>query len=300
MATENVALKEPVKVSKKSPFDKAKAPDSIIYRLVQRNDKLREDTPLYPPYKRFPNTDLIRWNYGTEKEPDWGERAIRWLPNYNTIFVDEQEKGNRPIDPKVLDNPNLRFEIINGDISVRPHERMKLLFLDYCNRNVDSPYKTGRVQGIFARYSEEKRVEDLKSKQEKQKIAMEKAFSADEAQVAFHAKYLGISTIDPQTGGTRTYDAILTDYRQVAMDEPKRFIETFDDEDLKLKYKIETALESNSINLNLIPGKAIFTATKEEICDVPVSQDIKYVVDSLFIFSQKKEGANLVKKLNDL
>ncbi len=128
---------------------------------------------------------------------------------------------------------------------------------------------------------------------------MEKAFTASEEQVAFHAKYLDIPIIDRETSATRDYEAILTDYRQVAMDDPEKFIKTFDDEDLKLKHKIEVAIESNFINLKLIQGKAIFTATKEEICDVPVGE-VRQAVDALFIFSQKKEGTTLVKRLSEL
>lgn len=286
-----------VNSSKKKIFGTQKKPDMIIYRLVKKNDKLRDDTPPYPPYKRFPNTDIISWNYGTDDKPEWGERAIRFLPGYSTIFVDEQEKNGRVLPENVINNPNNRFEIINGEIRVRPHEAAKIYFLDICNRNVESEHRTGKTEGLFARYSEEKRVIDLQGKQKLQKEAIEKAFTADENQVAFHAKYLGISTIDPSTAASRTYEAVLADYRQMAIDNPKNFLDTFDDQDLKLKFHIETAIETGVINLKLVPGKAVFSSTKEEICDVPVSQDLTPIVDALFIFSQGREGAALIKKI---
>lgn len=292
--------KNPKVESKKSLFGEMKDAKLVIYKMIKKNPKLRQDTPEYPPYRNFKNTDIIRWNYGTEAEPEWGERAIRYLNGHPSIFVDEQEAGNRVIPERVLNNPKNQFELNNGIIAVASHELVKLKYLDFTNLNEDSPYSTGKVQPLFARYSEGKRVQELKKKQTLQKEAMEKAFAASEEQVAFHAKYLDIPIIDRETSATRDYESILTDYRQIAMDDPKKFIETFDDEDLKLKYKIETAIENNFINLKLIQGKAVFTATKEEICDVPVSGDIKQVVDTLFIFSQKKEGTLLVKKLNDL
>jgi hypothetical protein len=47
---------------KKKIFGKQKAADLIIYRLLKQNNiKLRDDTPLYPPYIRFPNYDIITW-----------------------------------------------------------------------------------------------------------------------------------------------------------------------------------------------------------------------------------------------
>lgn len=303
MATEievkNTPAVEKKNTNKKSSFGTVKEADVIIYRLEKENEKLRDDTPKFPPYIRFPNTDVIQWNFGTEQEPEWGERAIRYLRGYPTIFVDEQEKNGRVVPENVLNNPNNRFEIINGEIIVRPHEKAKIQFLDYCNRNSKSPYRTGKTVTLFSRYSEEGRTQDLKAKQELQKVAFEKAFSADEEQIAFHAKYLGIPLIDPATTATRKPDSIITDYRQKAIDDPKKFIETYDDQDLKLKYKIERAIEDNVISLRIVPGKAVYTTTKAEICDVPEKAELKTVVDTLFLFSQGKGGTDLLKKLAD-
>lgn len=286
--------------NKKEIFGEMKEAKLIIYKMINKNPKIRQDTPEYPPYRNFSNTDIIRWNWGTEEKPDWGERAIRFLSGFPSIFVDEQEIGNRVIPDRVLNNPKNQFELNNGIIAVNSHELAKIQYLDYCNLNEDSPYSTGKKQPLFSRYSETKRVDDLKKKQNLQREAMEKAFSADEAQVAFHAKYLDIPIVDSQTSATRDYEAVLADYRQIAMDDPKTFLKTFDDEDLKLKYKIGVAIEENFINLKLIKGKAVYTATKEEICDVPVSEDVKHVIDALFLFSQKKEGSILVKKMSEL
>lgn len=301
MATETEVLSTPAakQKSNKSSFGKVKEADIIIYRLDKQNEKLRDDTPPYPPYLRFPNTDVIQWNFGTEKEPDWGERAIRYLRGYPTIFVDEQEKNGRVVPENVLNNPNNRFEIINGDVTAKPHEKARIQFLDICNRNSNSPYRTGKIPTLFSRHSEVARTQNLKAKQGLQKEAFEKAFAADETQVAFHAKYLGIPLIDAATTATRDYESVLTDYRQMAIDNPKKFIETYDDQDLKLKYKIERAIEDNVISLRIIPGKAVYTATKAEICDVPEKAELKTVVDTLFLFSQGKGGADLLKKLAD-
>lgn len=288
---------------KKNPFGKEKKADIIIYRLLKRNDfgglrvkdnpLVREDTPPYPPYKRFPNTDIISWNFGTEDKPDWGERAIRYLPGYQSIFVDEQEAGGKEIPEQVLANAP-RFEIIDGDIRVRATEKTKIQFLDYCNRNEDSPYRTGKVTPEFKRYSEEKEIDEKALRQELVESALEKAFSATDEQMAFHAKYLGIRMIDAATSASRTLKAIKTDYRQAAIDNPTEFIKTFDDPDLKIKYLIEKAIEDNIISLSLVPGKATWTGSKEEICETLGET----AVEALFIFSQNgKDGEAFARKL---
>lgn len=285
-------------VTKKKPlFGQEKKADIIIYRMIKRNDKLRDDTPPYPPYHRFPNTDVITWNWGTEKEPDWGERAIRWLPGEQSIFIDEQEKNGREIPESKINNPGNRFEILEGEIKVRTHEKTKQQFLDLCNRNEESPNRTGRTTPIFVRYTEEKVVQLRAEKLEKQQDALEKAFAASDAQVVFHARYLGIPTLDGTTGATRTEKAIKTDYRQKAMDDPEGFIKTYDDEDLKVKFYIERAIEDNVISLTLFPGKVVWTGSKEEICDV---QEGSTPIDSIFNFGQLRAGEKMIEKLKEL
>ncbi len=63
--------------NKKSLFGEMREAKLVIYKMIKKNPKLRQDTPEYPPYRNFKNTDIIRWNWGTEQEPEWGERAIR-------------------------------------------------------------------------------------------------------------------------------------------------------------------------------------------------------------------------------
>lgn len=206
---------------KKKIFGQQKKADVIIYRLIKENDRtVRTDTPRFPPYKRFPNTDIIVWEDGT--------REIRWLPGEQSIFVDEQEKNGRKIPENIIHNPNNRFEIIEGDIQVRPHEKTKIYFLDICNRNADSEHRTGTVEALFTKYTEEKRIEELGNRQNKQKEAFEKAFAASDTMVYQQAIHLNIPLIDNLTQASRDYEAIVTDYRQTAMDNPVKFLEVYD------------------------------------------------------------------------
>lgn len=239
VATPTTASDKKAEAPKKKIFGEIKKPDVIIYRLIKTNDvRLRTDTPLYPPYIRFPNKDIITWEYkledGTSEE---ATREIRWLPGEQSIFVDDQEKNGRKIPDNIINNPNNRFEVINGDIQVQPHQKTKIQFLDICNRNVDSEHRTGTVAGIFRRYTEETRIAELNDKQVKQQEAMQKAFNATEEMVYFHAIYLKIPLINSVTQASREFDAIRTDYRQIAMDTPIDFLKIYDDEVLNAKFK---------------------------------------------------------------
>lgn len=284
-------IKEAIK--QKSAFGAQKKPDVIVYRLSVRNNKLRDDTPPYPPYIRFPNVDIISWNFGTEKEPDWRERAIRYLPGYQSIFVDEQEANGRVIPEQVIINAP-RFEIVEGEIKVRPNEHTKIKFLDLCNRNVNSPNRTGRAEAIFEEYSEENVVKQKSDKLKQQREAITLAANATNEQIAFHAKYLGISIIDHVTQATRTLEAIKADYEESALANPEKFTETFNDPDLKIKWLIENAIDNNLINLTLVPGKAVWFGSKEEICELPAGT---FPTEALFDFSKTEKGEAMAKRL---
>lgn len=225
-----IASDKKAEAPKKKIFGEQKKPDAVIYRLIKENDRtLRTDTPRYPPYIRFPNTDIIVWDYPKEDGTvEQATREIRWLPGEQSIFVDEQEKNGRKIPDNILHNPNNRFEINNGDLTCRPHEKTKIYFFDICNRNIDSTHRTGTTQAIFSRYTEEKRVAELGEKQMKQKEAMQKAFEATDEMIFGHAMALNIPLIDNLTGASREYEAIVTDYRQMAMDNPDGFLKVFD------------------------------------------------------------------------
>lgn len=222
----------------KKIFGVQKNPDVIIYRMIQQNDRtLRMDTPLYPPYIRFPNTDIVVWEYTDEQgNKSQATREIRWLPGEQSIFVDEQEKNGRKLPDNIINNPNNRFEIIDGDVRVQPHQKTKIQFLDICNRNADSEHRTGTVQAVFRKYTEDVRIAELKEKQSKQKIAMQAAFEASDELVFFHAPLLNIPIVNNLTGGSRDFESILTDYRQIAMDSPDAFLKIFNDVELNKKF----------------------------------------------------------------
>lgn len=290
MATDQVGQKEPIATKiLHSIFGKPKEPTAVIYRLIKENKKNRPDTPRFPPYKRFPNTDVIVENKQT--------RAIRWLPGEKSIYVDEQEANGRVIPESVLINPNNRFEIIDGDVNVKPHEKQKIDFLDKCNRNADSQHRTGTVESLFSKYTPDReakeRVEMLNKKAEAIKLAQ----SADDDQLVYHVNELRIRLIDDETGQSREEAAIRADYLSVAMDDPKRFLDTFNNEELKDKAAIKKGLNQNIISVALIPGKIAWVETSEPICDLEAG---KAPVETLYALGKFKAGAAMMKRLREL
>jgi hypothetical protein len=150
------------------------------------------------------------------------------LPGEKSIYVDEQEKNGRTIAPTLLDNPNNRFEIIDGEIKVPVSHKQKIEFLDKCNRNADSPCRnpSSRTPPTFRRYTEDGNAAEMLKKQELQAQAIEAAKNATDEQIVAHVKALGIRMEDSD-GVDRSEAAILLDYRQIAMDTPDVFMKSF-------------------------------------------------------------------------
>jgi len=65
---------------------------------------------------------------------------------------------------------------------------------------------------------------------------MNKSFEATPELVYFHAHHLNIPLQDAVTGASRDIDALITDYRQMAMDFPVEFLKIFDDGSLTAKF----------------------------------------------------------------
>lgn len=228
-------LEPQVKNKKPSPFTTLKKPDTIIYQLINRNDmSMRKDTPEFPPYIKKKNVDVIDYILpekieGLGDKGDVVQTAIRYLHGERSIFVYEQEKNGRDIPENVLHNQKNDIEIINGRIAIKPSEKTKMQFLDYVSWNVNSPYKSGRVQPIIARLSEEETAKVELEKMRKQKDASDKAFEADEYFVAAHCEILSIPLIDFASSGGRTFDAVRKDYIKRASEDPDKFLSTFKD-----------------------------------------------------------------------
>ena len=159
---------------------------------------------------------------------------------------------------------------------------------------MNSPNRTGRVEGVFEKYSEENVIKQKSDKLKKQREAITLASQASTEQIAFQAKYLGVSIIDSVTQATRTLEAIKADYEEAALSDPERFIETFNDPELKMKWLIENAIDNNVINLSLVPGKAIWFGSKEALCEIPSGL---IAAEALFNFSQTTEGEGMAKRL---
>lgn len=199
-------------------------PTQIIFRLINENPiiKGRTDVPRYPPYISLKNTDTIVWT--DEKTGERYDRSIRYLTGYESVFVDEQEKNGRVISQNILENPANKFEIISGEMKFRPSEKAKILFSRMRNANADSEYRTGRVTALYSEYSEAKEIAIKKEKQELQKEAFEKAYKVSDDEIIKYSQSLNISLVD-ETGATRVMEAIATDFREIAIENPKQFLE---------------------------------------------------------------------------
>lgn len=268
-----------------------KAAEKVVYRLIKQNEKTREDTPLYRPLIILQNTDTISEN---------GQlRNIRYIKGHKSIYVEDQEEGNRPLPENLVHNQQNKIQVVDGFIEVSPKDKTLIEFLDKTNKNQDSKFRYGNTTPLFKRVTEDTEVDERLSKQDLVEQALKLAASADDIQLEFHAKYLEIPILDPYTNASRSIKAIKADYKQTALDSPKKFIDSFNDPELKTRYWLDRAVNEKTIDINTVVGQAIWGSSKAEICAIPSGTDHKNIMETLFVFALSKNGGDLLKQLKE-
>ena len=278
--------------SQKTPLQQPKAPEKVVYQLLKKNEKLRPDTPDYKPLIIMKNTSLVSIE---------GELVnLRYIKGHKSVFVHEQEEGNRPLPENLTNSKKNEIHIVDGKIEVSPSDSVLIKYLDTCSQNVESKHRVDTIPPLFKRVSEKAVIVQKASYQKDVEKALKMIASADNSQIIFHARHLGVDFIDPLTGASREEEAILTDYKQMAFDDPAKFIFSFNDIDLKVRYWIDRALSENVIDVTSSINKAIWSGSKAEICNVPTGTDMKNIQEALFVFANRPQaGADLLKQLRD-
>lgn len=287
-------LDSPVTSSKKITAKKAKKePEMYIFRLIKEHPKYHEGASIFPPNFLIPNSDTILWNYGTEQEPDFQPREIRYIDGMKTIFVDEQEK-NGPLADNILNKQTNIIQFDNGFLKVPSWNKPLVQFLKLNNQ---CSYNTNKFKMISNTYmlldygNNDDTVVELGKKKDR---AYDLARSASEDDMIPHAKFLGIPFIHASTGEERDMDAIREDYKAKALADPEKFLLMANNPKLKLRYLVEKGLEKGIVTTGLVKNQAHWVATKQLITALPANQG---AIEALTEFATTDEGSGFISTL---
>jgi len=244
-------------------------------------------------FQRFRNmvfTSQIIWN--------GQRRMLRYYDGCDSIFVDEQPKERESIEDFIKHTQPRNF--IQGKFGCNGDERMLLLYLFICSWNVESEFRTRTANGIFRPMNADKIAMLETSKLDQIELALKYAKEATETKMLIHANFLGIATTDWESGNDLTPVQIRAAYRKEAIEHFERFIESYGNRSIEIKYYIDKAIKKGLIHNQFNKNKASWAKSNTEICDISGIVSHTGIAEKLFEFSQLSEGEEFVIQLRAL
>lgn len=270
-----------------------KKPDMYVFRLVQEHPKTHEGSSIFPPRYIITNQDNVLFNYGTDDEPDFRPRQIRYLDGFPTIFVDEQEeKGN--ITDSVTGNPKNVISFDNGHLVVPAWNKPLYDFLMASNQCEQNKHKLKQVKNTYRLLDFANSDSDVVEIGKRKDLAYDMARNSSLDEMIPHAKFLGISFVHASTGEERDWDAVREDYKSKALENPENFLLFVNNPRIKTIFLIEKGLERGIITTSLVKGQLHWMSSKQLITPLDTSKSAK---EAIADFATTEEGDSFVKTL---
>lgn len=262
-----------------------------MFELAEQN--LERELPVWnmatkrpEPHKRFkPFQNIV-----LTSQVVWGgqRRNVRYYDGCTSIFQDEQPKEKDVVDQLMKQTRPRVF--LEGKFGCYGDERMLLIYLSVCSWNTDSPFRTKTANQIFKSSNPDRFATEESNRMDAIEEAMKFAREATETKMRIHANYLRIPEIDYDSGNELTLKEIRTLYRKEAANNPTKFIESYGNKSIELKYFIDKALERGIITNTFNANRATWKNSNTEICDISGLKSHDAISERLFEFSQTGEA----------
>ncbi len=229
----------------------------------------------------------------------------RHIRGCTTIWDIEQEKtGFKPASEALSYMDEIWMQ--NGDLWIdikqSPSEKGTYLFLLMHNQNEDFPYRDDSIAASTFKINDHrkaaiKEIEVLDLKDEARQIAYEvrdrKTKRFDENKMSFYT-----SIFRKQLGGLNTSEEKFTRLLQMADEEPKLLVSSFNDG--KVDYY---AVVNNAFNLAILlreKGKVVNQATSQTIKTFKVGADHGQITEAIVDYYSSKDGEAEFQQLKNL
>lgn len=244
----------------------------------------------FRPFQNIVYTSNIIWNNS--------RTVIRYYDGCDTLFVANQPKEKDVIDQMIKQTAKRRF--LEGKFGCFGDERMLLLYMHICSWNTESPFRTRNANQIFVAVDKMKITTAESNKLDLMEKAWGFAKEASETKMLIHANFLGIPTMDYDSGNNLTEAEIRVAYRKEASRNPAAFIESYGNKNIEIKYYIDKALKEGLINNKINANKAAWGSSNTEICDISGLKSLESIGERLFEFSQSDEGQEFLIQLKSI
>jgi hypothetical protein len=285
-SNEHIALSQDFDAGKKYMFElAAKNPERDLPVWDMRANRPHAHKE-YKPFQNIVFTSQVVWNNR--------RRMIRYYDGCDSIFVDKQPREKELIDQLIRQSKKRNF--LEGKFGCYGDERMLLLYLNICSWNAESIFRTRTADAIFIPVNQEKKAEADSIKLDKTEKALDLAKKATSIKMRIHAQYLGIPLEDYDSGNDLTDEQIRTEYRKEALRNSEKFIESYGNKSIEVKYYIDSALSKGTISNKLNANKASWQSGSE-ICDISGLKTQEAIAQRLYEFSQTEDGAEFLIQL---
>lgn len=287
---EELVLSQDFDAGKKYMFELAVHNLEREFPIVDMRSKRPIPHNNFSPYRNIVLSSQIVWN--------GSRRMIRYYDGCTSIFSDEQPKEKETIDQLIKQTKRRSF--VEGKFGCYGDEKMLLLYLNICSWNAESEFRTRTADMVFIPSNKDKQALVESSKLDQQEEALRLAKEASETKMLIHANYLGIPSIDFDSGNDLTPKEIRTAYRKRALTDSENFIESFGNNKIEIKYYIDKALQTGLIHNKFNPNKASWSKSNTEICDISGLKSNEAIAEKLFEFSNLEEGEEFSVQLKAL
>lgn len=244
----------------------------------------------FKPFQNLVLSSQIVWD---------GARAnIRYYDGCDSIFVSKQPT-DKDLIKQLIDQTKKR-NFLNGKLIVEGSEGMLLLYLTICSWNAGSPFRTNSANEIFVSADTSKLLNAQQIKIDNMEKALKLAKEATPVKMKIHGAYLGIVDRDWDTDNELTDDEYRLEYRKFASQNSERFIETYGNKQIEVKYYVDKAVMDGTINNKSNPNKATWGSGNTEICDISGLKSTEAISQRVFEFSQTEAGQEFLIQLKAL
>ncbi len=288
-SNEHLVLLQEFDTSKKYMFELAmKNPEPELPVIEVQGQKARVSPHKeFPPYRNIIMSSQIVWK---------GQRRnIRYYDGCDTIFVDKQPKDRETIEQLIAQSRKRAF--LEGKFGCFGEDKMLLLYMNITSWNTESPFRTRTADGVFKSVNPDKRATAEANKLDETEKALELAKNASNTKMMIHAAYLGIQTMDWDSGNELTEKEIRTAYRKEALRNSAEFITSYGNKSLETQYYINKALDKGVITNKFNPNKATWGSSNKEICDISGLRTPEAIAQRLFEFSTSEDGEEFLIQL---
>lgn len=254
----------------------------------------------YPRTRNLLFASSIIWEGGEDpfsgKERKAGAYPTRYYDGCTTLFVDDQPKDRETIEQLMVRTRDRLF--VDGYLETYGYETMLRAYLDdYCSWNEENPRRITTREIILKRLDAEKEREYEDERINLVEEALTKAKNAKTKRMMIHARFLGIPMMDFRTSQPLSEKSIRTEYRKAAIQNPREFLRTYNDDSLHLQAWIEKAIETGEISTSVIPNRASWAKKGVEITDISGLKSREAQLNKLIEFAKSAEGKEFAEQL---